>query len=99
MLTLQAGISSVLLLATVIFFREKPPTPPYLREEKVEETSFINDVKAIATNIPFIFTLLAFAFGIGSVNAFLTELNSIATPRGYSVNEVAFMGVSIVGSF
>ena len=96
LLTLQAGISSVLLLVTVIFFREKPPTPPYKREEKVQETSFIHDTKAILTNFPFLCILLAFAFGIGSVNAFLTELNSIATAIGYSVTDVAFIGSSIV---
>ncbi|KAG2379006.1 hypothetical protein C9374_007644 [Naegleria lovaniensis] len=100
LLALQAILASVFLIIVVIFFQDKPPSPPYMvnEESPEEELSFLHEVKKMFTNIPFIFIWLAFGFGVGSVNCFLTELNSIATPQGYSVNEVAFMGISFVAT-
>lgn len=97
---LQAIVASVLLIITVIFFHDKPPTPPYLvdQENPEEETSFLHDIKQLLTNFQFILLLGSFSFGVGSVNCFLTELNSIIIPQGYSVNDCAYMGLSIVGA-
>lgn len=100
LLALQAILASVFLIIVVIFFQDKPPSPPYMvnEESPEEELSFLHEAKKMFTTIPFIFIWLAFGFGVGSVNCFLTELNSIATPQGYSVNEVAFMGISFVAT-
>jgi len=97
---LQAIIASVLLILTVIFFHDKPPSPPYLvNEEKAEkETSFFHDLKQLLTNLQFILLLTSFSLVLGAFNCFLTELNAIIIPKGYTVNDCAIMGLSVVGS-
>ncbi|KAL9647573.1 hypothetical protein ABK040_006929 [Willaertia magna] len=102
LLGLEAAIASFLLIVTVIFFKEQPPTPPTVINSKslndlnVEEESFWGDLKKILTNYQFLILFTSFSFGYGSINTVVTELNSIVIPHGYSADQASYLGMSLI---
>ncbi|EFC48694.1 predicted protein [Naegleria gruberi] len=112
LLLLQALLSSILLILVIAFFKDKKTTnietSNSVSNEKgeIEEStlliqkpmSTVEQLKSLAKNIPFWLLLISFSTGIGSLNCFLTELNSLVMPKNYLVTDVAYMGVSVIAS-
>jgi MFS family permease len=100
-LTIQSGISSMLLIygivsviAAVVFFavaRERPPTPPCLPGQ--EERSLVFDgLKQTLRKRTFALLMLIFFVGLGVFNAVTTWIEDIVRPRGFSITQAGIIG-------
>jgi MFS family permease len=100
-LTIQSGISSMLLIygivsviAAVVFFavaRERPPTPPCLPGQ--EERSLVLDgLKQTLRKRSFALLMLVFFVGLGVFNAVTTWIEDVVRPRGFSITQAGIIG-------
>ncbi|XP_068144828.1 heme transporter FLVCR2 [Drosophila tropicalis] len=105
MFYMVAGLTSVLLVLMVLFFQDKPPTPPSAAQETalqlgsdpVEQTNFIQSLKNLMTNRNFVFLLISYGINVGVFYAISTLLNPVVL-RYYPNHEVdaGRIGLSIV---
>jgi MFS family permease len=100
-LTLQSGISSMLIIygivaviAAIVFFllaKERPVTPPCPPELEVRSL-VLDGLKQIFRNRDFILLLVIFFVGLGAFNAVTTWIEDIVGPRGFSITQAGNIG-------
>ncbi|KAH8372621.1 hypothetical protein KR009_001279 [Drosophila setifemur] len=105
MFYMVAGLTSVLLVLMVLFFQDRPPTPPSAAQEEAqrleasegEQVSFLQSLKNLMTNRNFIFLLLSYGINVGVFYAISTLLNPVVL-KYYPGHEVdaGRIGLSIV---
>ncbi|KAL7735411.1 hypothetical protein ACLKA6_019530 [Drosophila palustris] len=105
MFYLVAGLTSILLVLMVLFFQDKPPTPPSAAQETSQrlegnaeqQVSFMQSLKNLMTNRNFIFLLLSYGINVGVFYAISTLLNPVVL-KYYPGHEVdtGRIGLSIV---
>lgn len=81
----QAAVASLTSLATFLFFRDAPPTPPSLSaarrgEEEASTSSILNNVRTLARDAEFQKIMIGFGIGVGIFNALMTMLAQILEP-------------------
>lgn len=96
MLAVFAGIASVVGLFATFFTREKPKTPPSAAAEH-ESDGFVDGMKQLYKNIPYMGVLVTFGIGTGIFNAITTLLSQILRPIGYTDDQAGLFGALIVG--
>ena len=86
MLILPSAVSSVIMLGVILFYKNKPPTPPTLSKVKdtTELTNFSEDMRALMKNIPNILATLSSTFTLSYVFVITTIIDPIA--RIYDFN-------------
>jgi MFS family permease len=94
---LQAIFATLICIGSLIFIRSHPPTPASYSQAKVNTTSSLKeDVFVLLGDMNFIIVGLGYAFVVGSINTFLSLINQIVTPKGYSAIEAALFGIFII---
>jgi MFS family permease len=97
LLASQAGFASLLLLAVVSIFRDKPPTPPTVLEVQPEQSIWETSKKLIK-NPAFLILFVAFSVGAAVFSAFTSLINQIVIPVGYDDNDAGYLGFTIIAA-
>lgn len=75
-----AILTTVLLVVVLLFFKDAPPTPPsYAQAQMVTDqpASFVDSLKKLLKNVPYLFLLTAYGINVGIFYAISTLLNQI----------------------
>ncbi|CAD7092327.1 unnamed protein product [Hermetia illucens] len=76
-----AGVTTVLLILMVLFFKDKPPTPASAAQETShspgEDASFLESLKSLALNRNYILLLVSYGMNVGVFYAISTLLNPV----------------------
>ncbi|EGR33171.1 major facilitator superfamily protein, putative, partial [Ichthyophthirius multifiliis] len=100
LLKLHALASTIILIPSIIVFREKPPTPPsFSADQKREE--YFESLKIIVKDKNYVIVLLSYSLLYGQFVAFGSSSSYITTPFKYSTQQlaIAFLCVMISGFF
>eukprot|EP00058_Branchiostoma_floridae_P011564 XP_002597052.1 hypothetical protein BRAFLDRAFT_282994 [Branchiostoma floridae] len=96
-----AGVTTLLFILVIIFFREKPPIPPSPAQASIFESeaeySYIGSVKRLVKSVPFVLLIATYGVNSGSFYAISTLLNQVVLSKypGEEVN-VGRIGLTIV---
>ncbi|XP_035668177.1 feline leukemia virus subgroup C receptor-related protein 1-like [Branchiostoma floridae] len=96
-----AGVTTLLFILVIIFFREKPPIPPSPAQASIFESeaeySYIGSVKRLVKSVPFVLLIVTYGVNSGSFYAISTLLNQVVLSKypGEEVN-VGRIGLTIV---
>ncbi|XP_078587851.1 choline/ethanolamine transporter flvcr2a-like [Branchiostoma floridae x Branchiostoma japonicum] len=96
-----AGVTTLLFILVIIFFREKPPIPPSPAQASIFESeaeySYIGSVKRLVKSVPFVLLIVTYGVNTGSFYAISTLLNQVVLSKypGEEVN-VGRIGLTIV---
>ncbi|XP_035666474.1 feline leukemia virus subgroup C receptor-related protein 1-like [Branchiostoma floridae] len=96
-----AGVTTLLFILVIIFFKEKPPIPPSPAQASIFESeaeySYIGSVKRLVKSVPFALLIITYGVNTGSFYAISTLLNQVVLSNypGEEVN-VGRIGLTIV---
>jgi MFS family permease len=76
--------------ATIIFMRERPPTPP--ASETVKRHKFSDGIKHIMKQKNMVVLIILFFIGLGIFNAISTMIDSICNAKGFTVDQSGLVG-------
>ncbi|KAL4450799.1 hypothetical protein ABPG74_011641 [Tetrahymena malaccensis] len=93
----QAVTMTIAIVPCVIFFREKPPTPPSHAAE-AEKMSFKESFVVIFQNKDFIKLFFAFGCVLGNFNSIATLINFYLEQFGFSSDETSYFGAMFIVS-
>ncbi|KAL9651125.1 hypothetical protein ABK040_002842 [Willaertia magna] len=112
LLGLQALLGSLVIIIFVSFFKEKPATPPTFQLKSTaslaslnnsdndllmdDEQHFFQDIKSIITNIHFLLILVAYSIGYGVLQCFITILDQVIVPKGYTEYDGSIFGIIVI---
>uniref|UniRef100_A0A6B2L421 Major facilitator superfamily (MFS) profile domain-containing protein n=1 Tax=Arcella intermedia TaxID=1963864 RepID=A0A6B2L421_9EUKA len=96
MLMIFAIICSVACVITTIGTREKPPSPPS-HSAYQKATPFLEGIKQMYSNVPYLIVLGTFAVGLGVFNTMTTVLEEVVSPIGIDEDHAGYLGAIIVG--
>jgi MFS family permease len=94
MLRVYAVVSVILSIAFLIFFKEKPPTPP--SETEYERTAAFEGLKHILKQRDMILLITAFFIGLGIFNAITTWIEQMIAPRGFTIIQAGTLGAVLM---
>ncbi|XP_042211793.1 solute carrier family 49 member 4 homolog isoform X2 [Homarus americanus] len=95
LLYIGMGVSGVLLLAVMVYFPAKPPTPPSV-SISTERHKFIPGVVSLFKNKQFTALTIAYGFAIGPAVGWLTVLDFSLLPLGFHQKDAMWIGVTSV---
>ena len=114
LLIVEAIIIATATSLVLVFFQSAPPTPPShsakLKRDGVDAdvenaaltTTHTAKLKEeflqLLTNADYIILLLAFSVGLGLFNTFLTLINQLVAPHGYSNDDAGLLGAILIVS-
>lgn len=81
---IHAIVATVTSLLSIIFFREKPASPPSVSSVKNQPESFLKSFKTAFREKGFILLSLGFGLGFGVFNAMFTIIDQVVEPEGYT---------------
>lgn len=81
---IEAIFITVISIITILFFKEKPPTPPSSTSDRDDNFSYIEANKILFKNKNFVFIFIFFAFVFGIFNTISTVINYLILPFGFS---------------
>eukprot|EP00051_Salpingoeca_urceolata_P023579 m.401137 g.401137 ORF g.401137 m.401137 type:complete len:462 (-) comp20115_c6_seq1:286-1671(-) len=84
------------LLMSLLFLKDKPPTPPSVSAGDTPE-SWLVGLKHLWTNKQFILLVFSFGMGIGLTSANTTLLGQIVGSVGYSADDSGYFSAFFVG--
>ncbi|XP_078656160.1 choline/ethanolamine transporter flvcr2a-like [Branchiostoma floridae x Branchiostoma belcheri] len=96
-----AGVTTLLFILVIVFFREKPPIPPSPAQATIAETdaeySYLGSIKRLMKSVPFVLLVITYGINTGSFYAISTLLNQVVLSKypGEEVN-VGRIGLTIV---
>lgn len=103
-----AGTASLIMLSVLVYFKERPKTPPSaadaMQQKASEQSNIINDLRILFRKKGFILMMVAYGINNGAFNTFVTLFNSrflIYFPgQEYHVGSLGFLIMlsGIVGS-
>lgn len=91
--------------AALIWFSDKPPTPPSrstatkAKQYKQSTSSvqrLVNDAKTLSKDRNYLILLFAFSMGLGLFNALMTLIEQIVDPYGYSSDDAGVFGALLI---
>ncbi len=80
---------------TLIFLRERPPTPPSV--ETLEKPSFVKGIRHILKQRDMLITLYLFLIGLGMFNAVSSMTDAIAANAGVEDSDGLIGGLMLIG--
>ena len=90
-------MGTVVLLLSIIFFKEKPPTPPSAAESEDTDKVCVN-VGRIFKDKNAMILVLCFGFIFGTVNTYGTVIGILTAPLGFTDSDSSYFGaVFIIG--
>ena len=89
MLWVYSGPCALAFLLILIFFQDKPPTPPCVSAGQ-KSASFINGLKLVIRNKPYLLLLLSFGIGVGSTSSVSTLSGQIVGGQGFSDKDAGY---------
>nr|XP_053646555.1 solute carrier family 49 member 4 homolog isoform X1 [Cherax quadricarinatus] len=95
LLYLGAGLAGLLLLAVLIYFPSKPPTPPSV-VSSTDRLDFIPGLLSIIKNKQFIILLVAYGVSVGPPVAWMTVLDYSLLPLEFHQDQAMGIGISTV---
>ncbi len=95
MLSIYGWITLGAALVTLVFLRERPPTPP--SEETMEKHSFAKGVRHILKQRDMLITLYLFLIGLGVFNAVSSMTDAIAANAGVEDSDGLIGGLMLIG--
>jgi MFS family permease len=95
MLMTYGWLTLAVAVVTLVFLRERPPTPP--GDEKLERHSFFKGVAHILKQRDMQITLLLFFVGLGIFNAVSSMTDSIAENAGVQDSDGLIGGLMLIG--
>ncbi|EAR83954.2 MFS transporter (macronuclear) [Tetrahymena thermophila SB210] len=97
LMLIQAIIITACCIPTVIFFREKPPTPPS-HSASVEKSKFSESMCTLIRDKNFIFLYIYFGCILGNFNSVATLINFFLEKFGYSSDDTSYFGAVFIVS-
>ena len=99
----ESLVFSILCLPGLLFFREKPPTPPS-HSASMKKTGFSDSLKLFYKNKNFIYLLIFFGLSNGTLSSFSIVVNILIHPFGYTSFHTSILGgilivFGLIGSF
>ena len=94
MLRIYAVVTVVSAIAFLIFFKEKPPTPP--AETDYERTPAFEGLKHILKQRDMILLIVLFFIGLGIFNAITTWIEQMIAPRGFTIIQAGTLGAVLM---
>eukprot|EP01127_Copromyxa_protea_P015553 TRINITY_DN4486_c0_g1_i3.p1 TRINITY_DN4486_c0_g1~~TRINITY_DN4486_c0_g1_i3.p1 ORF type:complete len:360 (-),score=44.85 TRINITY_DN4486_c0_g1_i3:112-1191(-) len=96
----EAGYLSSLFIIVLLFFQDRPDTPPSAAGCKKDQgeggNSFLQNIKLVLTNIHYIFLLIGMGGCFGAFQSLNTLLNSVMIPLGFTPQQAGMFGVGII---
>lgn len=101
----QAGVTTASCFLLLFIFQERPPSPPSSAAEddtalaltnSSSISQFLHDLKDCFREKWFIVLLIGYGLGYGALQSFITLLNQISIPEGYTSDQAGIFGVAIV---
>ncbi|EAS01074.2 MFS transporter (macronuclear) [Tetrahymena thermophila SB210] len=93
----QAVTMTIAIVPCIIFFKEKPPTPPSHAAE-AEKMSFKESFVVIFQNKDFIKLFFAFGCVLGNFNSIATLINFYLEQFGFSSDQTSYFGAMFIVS-
>ena len=94
----QAGIGALVLVLLIIFFREKPKTPPSATSKSDVDENVMEHTKALFRDKNFRVLMITFGIIFGTVNTYGTIVGIIGNKMGYTDDNASVFGaVFIIG--
>lgn len=85
------------MLLVVLFFKEKPETPPSVAaEQRVSKPEFLASIKKLFNNRDILILMVVFGQVHGSFNALGTIIGQAATGFGYSITDASLFGALFI---
>jgi MFS family permease len=94
MLRFYAIVAVVSSISFLIFFKEKPPTPP--AETDYERTPAFEGFKHILKQRDMILLIILFFIGLGIFNAITTWIEQMVAPRGFNIIQAGTLGAVLM---
>lgn len=94
MLRIYAVAAVVCAISFLIFFREKPPTPP--AETDYERTPVFEGLVHIFRQRDMILLIILFFIGLGIFNAITTWIEQMIAPRGFTIVQAGSLGAVLM---
>jgi len=91
MLIWYGVLSLAALICFLLFYREKPPSPPSVTEE-MERFMMREGIKQVFKTREGIFLLIIFSLGIATFNTVSTWIEQIIIPRGFNSMQAGTLG-------
>ena len=87
MLIIEAIIVTVPCVLTLILFRNKPSKPPSFAASIEKDSDYIKDLKKLFSNKNYLMLLLSISMSYGTLTAFTTCIEYVASPFGFEKPE------------
>lgn len=96
-----ALLTSLILILIVVFFEDKPSTPPSVAQANAQqvqsEQSYLKTIKSLLSNRNYILILITYGLNVGVFYAVSTDLNQLVTLRfPDSELDAGFMGLIMI---
>lgn len=88
-----AGIAAALLVAVVIYFPSKPPSPPSISSSE-GRVKFLRGLKALGRNKKFMLLLVIYGVFVGPSVMWLTVINYSLLPLGFHQSKAMWVGAA-----
>ncbi|EAR83953.1 MFS transporter (macronuclear) [Tetrahymena thermophila SB210] len=95
LMLIQAILITACCIPTVIFFREKPPTPPS-HSASVEKSKFSESMSILIRDKNFIFLYIYFGCILGNFNSIATLINFFLEQFSYSSDDTSYFGAVFI---
>jgi MFS family permease len=95
LMLIQAIISSVIFVLTLLFFTSKPKTAPSVSATQ-EREKFIPAIKALAKNKSFLKLFVSFSMGLAALSSLATLISIISEPYNFSSSDTSLLGALLV---
>ncbi|EDQ87906.1 uncharacterized protein MONBRDRAFT_9679 [Monosiga brevicollis MX1] len=95
MLLVMAIPALVGLIATVAFFKSRPPTPPSA-SASVESVNFKEGLGRLIRNPAYWALLFSFAVGIALISSVTSLLGQLTAGQGYSDDQAGYLGIVMI---
>lgn len=99
------GPAALTMICCILFIRSSdPPSPPSLSAERAAQQErktlkeYLANMKAVATNPPYLVLFLVVGGAVGFFNAFSTQLAKMMCSRGYSLQFSGICGSLLLGT-